>query len=81
MTARPHHFKGFCKEPGEQSPSDPVHPEDFCEEIDCDNFDWDAGECRESHMGFTPDNCPETPMDKETYGDIEYHRKADEGEV
>lgn len=72
------HFKGLGKEPGEQSPSDPVHPGDFCEEMDCEDFDWDAGECRHGHI---PDHCPKTPMDEEEAADREYHRKADEGEI
>lgn len=73
------HFKGLGKEPGEQSHPDPVHPEDYCEEKDCEHYDWDTGKCRE---GRDPRDCiDEAMMDEDTRGDIEYHRRVDEGEM
>jgi len=71
------YFKGLGKEPGEQSPADPVHPEDFCEETDCEYLDYDADEWR-CKDGRDPVFCiEEATMDEDTKGDMEYHRKVE----
>ena len=50
-------------------------PETLCEGIHCDYWDSEKEECAEGHF---PDSCPMTPMDADTRGDMEYHRRKEE---
>lgn len=81
MTLNPRHFKGLGKEPGEQSPPESVDPEVYCEERGCEflSYDGDEWKCLE---GRDPQDCiNEAIIDEDEKGDMEYHRKVDEGEL